>query len=158
MVILLKKCVYTCIFIFNMHIYTYVYFVVISIKFECPTIQGSRVQDHCLHECSGRALSAQRNLTYLHFEAMLLYQQAACVVSVVVLGRLPHVLGDGSCKLSCRLWSLGGCHTFWAMDHVSCRVGCGPWECHTFWAMDHVSCRVSCGRWEVATRFVRWIM
>ena len=99
-------------------------------------------------------------------------------MSVVVVGRLPHVLGDGSCKLSCRLWSLGvphvlgdgsckllcrlwslgGCHTFWAMDHVSCRVGCGRWECHTFWAMDHVSCRVSCGRWEVATPFWRWIM
>ena len=106
--------------------------------------------------------------------------------------------------MSCRLWSLGGCHTFWAMDHVSCRVGCGRWEvatrfgphvlgdgscklscrlwslgvphvlgdgscklscqlwslggCHTFWAMDHVSCRVGCGPLEVSTRFGRWIM
>ena len=60
------------------------------------------------------------------------------VLSIVVLGRLPHVLGDGSCKLSCRLWFLGGCHTFLAMDHVSCPV--------------------DCGFWEVATRFGRWVM
>ena len=39
--------------------YSYCNFAVISTKFECPTIQGSRVQDHCLHECPGRALSAQ---------------------------------------------------------------------------------------------------
>ena len=58
--VLLKKCVYTCI-IFHMDILTYIYFVVISIKFEHPTIQDSRVvlAELCRH------------------------QQAACVVSVL---------------------------------------------------------------------------
>ena len=46
-------------------------------------------------------------------------------MSIVVLGRLPCVLGDGAYKLSCRLWSSGSCHTFWGMDHVSYCVYCG---------------------------------
>ena len=79
-------------------------------------------------------------------------------MSVVVLGRLPHVLGDGSCKLSCRLWSLGVPHV---LGDGSCKLSCQLWSlggCHTFWAMDHVSCRVGCGPLEVSTRFGRWIM